>query len=338
MTVRNYVQGSPAAVDSIPDVGWHVNYGQKNVNGKFTNIRVRSGMYGNILGFGVGRKISDTTTVRGYISLWTTVESLGEDKWAPINPVAREGYLTVTGNWGSAQIGRMLGWVGRMSYDIDSAYGHGFGVGLPCTDSLGPACGHTGAGAIFPGYSAGMLYATPSLGGLKLNIGIYDPVIFSANNDDWSRAPLPRVEGAVTFDRRIGESARVKFGVEGIYQGVKRTDVTTMADVTGSVSSISGGARIEAGPLRLGFSGFTGTGLGLYYALAKSSATEDQTHKFRTFTGFYGQAGLEFGRVLVSGGFGMTTVNQTDDDKMNFTLSTIRYHRGISAAVYFHAT
>jgi len=332
------VMGSPATVDSIPDVGWHVNFGQKDVNGKFTNIRVRSGMYGNILGFGIARKISDTTSVRGYISIRSTVESLGEDKWAPINPVAREGYLAVNGPWGTAYVGRMLGWIGRMSYDIDSAYGHGFGVGLPCTDALGPACGHTGAGAIFPGYSAGMMYATPSLGGLKLNVGIYDPVIFSANSDDWSRASLPRVEGAVTFDRPIGETARVKFGVEGMYQQVSRTDTTTMADVNGSVSSVSGGLRIEAGPLRLGVSGFTGKGLGLYYALQKTSATEDQTHKFRTFTGFYGQGGLQFGRVLLTGGFGMSLVAQTADDKMNTMLSVIRYHRGISAGVYFHAT
>jgi len=85
-------------------------------------------------------------------------------------------------------------------------------------------------------------------------------------------------------------------------------------------------------------SGFTGKGLGLYYALQQTSATEDQTHKFRTFTGFYGQGGLEFGRVLLTGGFGMSLVAQTADDKMNTMLSVIRYHRGISAGVYFHAT
>ena len=87
-------------------------------------------MYPNILGFGVTRKVSEHTTVRGYISIWSTVESLGEDKWAPINPEAREGYLTVTGNWGAVSVGRMLGWIGRMSYEIDTLYGHGFGVGF----------------------------------------------------------------------------------------------------------------------------------------------------------------------------------------------------------------
>src|SRR5262245_10180736 len=116
----------PDRVDSIPDVGFQPNYGQKDGNGNFTNIRVRSGFYPNILGFGVAKKLSENTTVKGYVSIWATVESLGEDKWAPINPVAREGYVTITGNWGSASVGRMLGWLGRMSYDIDTAYGHGF--------------------------------------------------------------------------------------------------------------------------------------------------------------------------------------------------------------------
>jgi hypothetical protein len=328
----------PGRVDSIPDVGWQPNYGQLDQNHNFTNIRVRSGMYGNILGFGISKRINETTTVKGYISIWSTVESLGEDKWAPISPIAREGYLTVTGDWGSAYVGRMLGWIGRMSWDIDSAYGHGFGVGLPCTDSLGPACGHIGTGALFPGYSAGIAYATPRLGGLKLNVGLYDPIIFSSAPTDWSRAALPRPEGALVFDRKLSESARIKFAVEGMWQQLTRNDATTMASINGSVWGVSGGVRVEAGPLRLGLSGFNGKGLGLFYALQNTHAIQDQTHEFRTFAGFYGQGGLEFGRVLVSGGFGMALVNQTADDKLNTMLSVIRYQRGISGAVYFHAT
>lgn len=341
MAATHTVMGTETdRVDSIPDVAWQPNYGQKTVDGKFTNIRVRSGMYGNILGFGVGKRINETTTIRGYVSIWSTVESLGEDKWAPINPVAREGFLAVTGNWGSAYVGRMLGWVGRMGWDIDSAYGHGFGVGLPCTDSLGPACGHIGTGVIFPGYSAGMAYATPSMGGLTLNVGIYDPVIFTSAPDSWSRAPLPRPEGALIFDRKLGESARIKLEVEGMWQQVRRTDPMTMANVNGSVWSVSGGLRLEAGPVRLGLSGFNGKGLGLFYALQNTHANADLSpaHEIRTFSGFYGQAGLDFGRVLLTGGFGMSLVGQTADDKINTMLSVIRYQRGISGAVYYHAT
>jgi hypothetical protein len=323
------------------DVGWPGNYGQQDINNRYLAIRVRSGMYGNILGFGIARKIGEETTVRGYISIWSTVESLGYDKWAPINAEAREGYFTVTGPWGSAIVGRTIGWLGRMSYEIDSAYGHGYGVGLPCTDALGPACGHIGTGALFPGYTAGLAYSTPSLGGLKVNVGAYDPIVFSTNASDWSHAPYPRPEGSITFDQRFSESARLKIGIEGLYQPITRIDTDPMSGNLKRFSTAiyggSGGARIEAGPLRIGLSGFGGKGLGLFYALQRSSATEDLiNHDLRTFLGFYGQAAVVFGKLHIAGGFGMSLVNQTKADKIDPTLSVIHYQRGASGALYYH--
>lgn len=331
----------------VPNAGWPANYGQSDVNNNFVNIRVRSGMYGNILGFGVARKLTETTSVKGYISIWTTVESLAQDKWAPVVPEAREGHLTAYGNWGSVRVGRQLGWVGRQSYEIDTAYGHGFGVGLPCTDAQGPACGHIGTGAIFPGYGAAVVYSTPSMGGLQLHLGAYDPAVYGAGS--WTHAAWLRPEGAITFDRPIG-AARIKLGVEGFWQSMARigsftdpaTGMVSMTKETNSVWGASGGLRIEAGPVRLGVSGFRGKGLGLFYTLQRSNAiadpVEDQTHALRMFTGFYGQGALVFGRLRLAGGFGMSTVEQTADDKINAMLSVIRYQRGISAGVFYSAT
>lgn len=335
---------SSSAGLGVPNAGWNPNYGQTDVNNNFVNIRVRSGMYGNILGFGIARKVNDTTTIKGYISIWSTVESLAQDKWAPVVPEAREGHLTVTGNWGSVRVGRQLGWVGRQSYEIDTAYGHGFGVGLPCTDALGPACGHIGTGAIFPGYGAAVVYSTPSLGGLRIHAGAYDPSVYGAGS--WTHAEWLRPEGSITFDRPIGETARIKFGVEGFWQQMARsvTDPTTMSDLkeTTSVWGASGGLRVEAGPIRLGLSGFRGKGLGLFYTLQRSNAVadpvEDQTHAIRMFTGFYAQSALVFGRLRLAGGFGMSTVDQTANDKINSMLSVIRYQRGISGGIFYNAT
>ncbi len=327
-----------AATNGVPDAGWPVNFGQANADRKFTNIRVRSGMYPNILGFGIVRKVSDTTTVRGYVSIWSTVESLGEDKWAPVTAEAREGYLTATGSWGMVKVGRMLGWLGRTSYEIDTLYGHGFGVGLPCTDSLGPACGHIGTGVLNPGYSAGISYATPNLGGLRLHAGVYDPIVFAGT---WTQAPIVRPEGALTFDLPIGATGRIKFGVEGLYQPLARLDVDAGGNPvkrTTAVWGASGGLRVEAGPVRLGVSGFRGKGLGMYYVLQKSQTTEDAVHELRTFTGFYGQGALVFGRLQVMGGFGMSLLEQTPNDKLDGTVSVLRYQRGISGGLWYHAT
>jgi hypothetical protein len=300
-------------------------------------------MYGNVMGFGLGRKVSDDLTIKGYISIWSTVESLGYDKWAPINAEAREGYFNVAGPWGTATVGRTLAWIGRMSWEIDTLYGHGFGVGLPCTDALGPACGHIGTGALFPGYGANISYVTPSIGGLQLHAGLFDPVVFSTSASDWSHASIARPEGALSFDRQLGDAARIKVQVEGLYQPISRigTDAAgNPSKISSAVWGASGGARVEAGPVRVGVSGFTGKGLGLFYALQRSSAIEDgsMNHELRMFTGFYGQGAVVFGKLQVGAGFGLTAVNQTADDKTNTMYSTIHYQRGISAAAYYHAT
>ena len=326
------------------NVGWPGNYGQQDADNNYRAIRVRSGMYPNILGFGISRKVSEDTTIRGYISIWSTVESLGYDKWAPINAEAREGFFNVTGSWGTATVGRTLAWLGRMSYEIDTLYGHGYGVGLPCTDAIGPACGHIGTGVLFPGYGANISYATPSFGGLRLQVGLFDPIVFSTNASDWSHASIVRPEGALTFDRPIGMTSRIKFEVEGLYQPVSRISdngTGSTSRVTTAIWGASGGIRIEAGPLRLGLSGFRGKGLGLFYALQRSSATEDKSAtdpELRTFTGGYGQLALVFGKLQLSGGFGMSYVNQTTFDKSDASVSVIRYQRGISGGVFYYAT
>ena len=142
--------------------------------------------------FGLTKQVSDYVGRQGYVAIWSTIETPGRDKWSPIAAEARVGYFTASGPWGSITRRPYAGWIGRTSYDIDVAYGHGYGLGLPCTDALGPACGHIGTGVLFPGYSAGILYSSPELQGIQLNIGAYDPVTFSGDALNWSHAPYPR--------------------------------------------------------------------------------------------------------------------------------------------------
>jgi hypothetical protein len=341
----------------VADVGWPSSY-QDDADNKYFAMRVRSGMFGNILGFGLARQVSESTTIKGYVSIWSTVESVARDKWAPINAEAREGHLTAVGPWGSARVGRSLGWLGRTSYEINSRYGHGYGVGLPCTDALGPACGHIGTGVLFPGYSAGIAYSTPSLGGLQLHVGVYDPIVFSTTSDNWSHATFARPEGSITFDTPLGTAGSFKIGVEGLYQPVGRLRSDTNADdpmappikkdETTSVWGASGGARIELGPARLGISAFRGRGVGLGFAGQRSTATADDdaanappggiTYELRTFTGYHAQAGLVIGDVHFALGYGSGLVDQLEVDKRNPKLSVFRAQTGISAAVYYHAS
>jgi hypothetical protein len=335
--------------NGLTDVGWVST--QQDTKGKLLATRVRSGMFGNVLGFALTKQLSERTIIRAYVSIWATAETLGRDKWSPVTAEAREGYFTATSWWGSATVGRGLGWLGRTSYEIDVLYGHGFGVGLPCSDALGPACGHIGTGALFPGYSAGMSYSTPSIGGLQLHIGIYDPIALNPSSpNDWSHTGPVRPEGSITFDRPLGGSARIKIGVEGLVQQLGRIVGDPMMPPTTSVATtmwgVSGGARIEAGPVRLGLSGFRGKGIGLGYAGQRTAATEDNdssaapsggnTYDLRTFSGFYGQGALVFGALQLGLGYGAGIVDQLPVDKTNGGLSVFHFQTGISASLYYH--
>ncbi len=336
----------------VPDVGWTGAY-QQDINDKYSAIRVRSGMLPNVLGFGLSKQVSDSLVLKAYVEMWSTIETAGRDNFAPIDAEARVGYFTATGSWGTATVGRMLNWIGRTSYETDLAYGHGYGVGLPCTDALGPACGHVGTGALFPGYSAGMSYSTPELQGIQLNIGAYDPVTFSGDALNWSRAPYPRGEGSLTITRGFGDMGRFKVGVEGAFQPIRRignvtdpnTGMASAVNIDSSIWGVSGGARVEVGPARLGVSGFHGRGLGLANAFQRTSATADDfasgpngsTYGLRTSTGFYGQLGAFLGpKVQLAAGYGMSILDQLAADKANPNLSVIHTQTGISGAVYYH--
>ena len=334
----------------IPDVGW-TSSGQEDSKFKYTAVRVRSGMLPNILGFGLARQVSDTLVVKAYVELWSTIETLGRDKWAPIIAEARIGYFTASGPWGTATAGRMLGMFGRTSYDIDLAYGHGYGVGLPCTDALGPGCGHVGTGALHPGYAAGIVYSTPELQGVQLNVGVWDPSVLSSSGvpADWTRAPIPRGEGSLTVTRPFGTGNSFKLGVEGLYQQIARVVTTTnptmsSSNATASIWGVSGGARVEVGPVRLGASGFRGQGTGIGNVLQPSFSLSDNdvagpnglTYGLRTFTGFCGQGAVVIGKVQIGAGYGMAMINQLPADKINSNLSVLHTQTGISGAIYYH--
>ena len=43
------------------------------IQGRFASMRVRSGFVPNVLGIGFRRVVNDTTTLKAYIGLWTTI-------------------------------------------------------------------------------------------------------------------------------------------------------------------------------------------------------------------------------------------------------------------------
>ena len=139
-----------------------------------------------------------------------------------------------------------------------------------------------------------------------------------------------------------------KVQAEGMYQYLAQIGQARTDAVWGGAA----GARIEAGPLRLGVSAFHGKGLGAYVSLQNAGSTFDGTSdEFRKFTGMYLQTALVFGREQFSAGIGRVMDHQLDSDKNGYLLpdgtrdigpaiglSNLKYQTGISAAFYHRMT
>jgi len=334
-------------------------------NGKYSAVRLRSGFLGSIIAFGIKRQATEWTSIKSYVAMWQTAETnfrnrdfdvLGKD-----NPYrsfdVREGWLAIEGPWGALVAGKQGGILGGISTEIDFLYGHNYGLGLPCVEFYFPSCGHIGTGALGNGVAAGFTYTTPSLGGLRFKGGLYDPVRLLGA---WERAPYPRPEGALWFERRISPSVMFKVQGEGMYQYIAIKENVREDRVWG----VEGGARLEAGPLRLGISAYHGKGLGSYIALQNAASTFDQVYRdMRYFTGMYAQLALVFAREQFSTGIGRVMGHLLDSDKNGHVVlddmgrpmldmngnpiidltpaygnSNLKYQTGFSLAFYHHVS
>lgn len=314
------------------------NTDQDDANGKYLAVRGRNGFLGTILALGMRKNLTDTTTVKGYISLWGHAESFNRDRTNFSDFDVREGYMTFDGPWGTLTAGRALGLFGGISTQIDFTYGHNYGLGYPCGDAQGPTCGHIGTGVMSPGFAAGFQYSSPSLAGVKLHLGLYDPVRLLGA---WNRAAIARPEGAVSFEQKFGQSGLIKLQAEGMVQQLSRLKVemgsTTKKLINDNVWGVAGGGRFEYGPVRFGAAAFRGKGLGQYYALQNSPVVvSPTTYAIRSFTGVYAQAALVFGKWQVSAGAGQVRVDLLAEDKVDPTLSNAKSQTGVSAAVYYN--
>lgn len=281
--------------------------------GKVVGMRVRSGFLSNVLGFGARRKLTnDGTTLTGYVAIWAFIESEARRKYRPVPADVREGYLKLEGPWGSLLVGRSLTLFSRGATEIDFLYGHGFGLGYPgSVDINGPAAGHIGFGVLANGFAAGVVYATPKVGGLQLTAGAFDPSMLAGS---WERTKWLRPEAELTYDVEFGNVGKLKLFANGGWQKVYVGGSTRDATAYGA----GYGGRLEVGPVHLGVAGHWGKGLGLNYALESNDATvasTEQNYELRTSDGYYGQLQLALGKVDVNAGVGITRVKLLNSDK-----------------------
>ena len=277
---------------------------QGNASGKYFATRVRSGFLGSILAFGMKRQLSETTTVKAYISLWGTAQAYARDRTQDLGNSntkgfdVREGYVNFEGPWGGVTAGHQSGLLGGISTEIDYLYGHNYGLGLPCLDVYYPTCGHIGTGALGAGTCPGIRVLDSLPGGLKLRAGLYDPVRLLGV---WERVPYPRPEGYAHVRAEGLASLDVQAGGRGNVP--VHGDPGVNPDGPGLGRGGGGAHRSRSrAPRRFCLSR---KGLGVYVALQNSGSTfSNVTKELRYFTGLYAQGALVFGRAQVSVGGG----------------------------------
>jgi hypothetical protein len=223
------------------------------------------------------------------------------------------------------------------------------------------------------GFGAGLVYATPNLGGFQLSLGGYDAVGFP-NTPLLNRERWPRGEFEATFMRNFGANGLFKLFVNGAWQRLYDSGFSPIsADVYGS----GFGGRLEVGPFRIGVAGHVGKGVGVTYSLephysvyfvertqaalngmdpaypncnaanVAMDASVCPPIKMRTVDGAYVQTELAVHRkVDLRAGAGVTRVHQLPEDKQawqdptNPTASvgfvTIRQQIGIGGGGTLH--
>lgn len=304
--------------------------------------RIRTGFLTSILGLRLTKELENDIVVTGNVGLWMLVASTRSKSDIP--PVdTRELYLKVDTNYGSLLAGRNLSLFPRGAILINHDYGHGFGLGHPCSPQLvlGGACGHAGHGTPFPGFNAGIVLSTPDLAGFIWSVGAYDPSTIPVGR--YERTPYPRFESELEFK---AEDVFRAF-VHGFWQRLSRTDTdpatSTQVDKDENARGLGGGLGVELGPLRLGGSAFTGTGIGAYLPVENNPVVVDDEGTLRDSFGYYVQSALVIKGTQLSAGFGVSEIKKTDFDPDPDVLDMsgqpgnprlIRQQLGLSLGVY----
>ena len=315
--------------DNIPKFGPD---GVTPVQGTFRSMRLRSGFVPNVLGFGLRRQLNDRTTLKAYVGIWATIESESQRKASQVNADAREGYLKIEGPWGAVTAGRALDLFSRGATETEFLYGHGYGLGFPGNiDNIGPTNGMIGFGVLAAFFSPGIMYATPSIAGLQLSVGVYDPTTLPGAYESTRYA---RPETELTYDLKRG-SVKVHLFGNAAYQNFYHPGSNDSTSAYGA----GYGGRVEVGGFHLGAAGHYGKGLGLEYAFQPGAVSvgPSPAYELRKFDGFSVLAQYSTGVFDFNAGWGMSRAYLLDSDKVNGTISVLKNQQAYEIGIVFHA-
>jgi hypothetical protein len=282
-------------------------------DGALHSTRIRNGFMMSILGFTGQKEVSPNFKVTARVALWMNVTGTRtKNNSALVDP--RELYGKIEGPWGSFLGGSHLSLFGRAAILVDADIAHNYGLGYPCgtRDASGGGCGMVGFGAPFPGFDPGLVYATPSLGGLQISLGLYDPA--TIGNAQLDRAPLPRFEGEAKYNFK--ESLRVF--ASGFWQVLEGTPPGGMPpkDLHTNAWGAQAGAMLSVGPVMIGGAAYEGAGFSPITYVDESVIAADSAGVLRNSRGAFGLGAVLFNalNLKVAGGLGIWKLDKNKDD------------------------
>jgi hypothetical protein len=286
-----------------------------DTNNALHSTRIRNGFMTSILGFTLKKEVSPNFKVTTRIALWLNASGYF-NKNVPGSIDPRELYEKFEGSWGSVLAGSDLNLFGRGGILVDADIMHEYGLGYPCAikDTSGGACGMAGFGAPFPGYDAGVIYATPDLAGAQLSVGLYDPATIGHAQLD--RAPLPRVEGEAKYAYKDLFRA---FG-SGFWQRLEGTIADPGTGRNKNIEAVGwgvqGGAMVSIGPIMLGGAAYQGAGFSPTTYLEEGKVAADPLAVLRKSHGFFGLGAVSISsiRLKLAGGMGVWHLDKTVND------------------------
>ncbi len=339
------------AFNEAPDTG------QADANKKLQKTRVRSGYVPSTLAFNVRKELrKDWLTVAARAEIGFQIADT--EPVAPADPTwmqPRSVYLDLSGLWGSVRAGRDLSLFPRGNLLMNYELGHAYGVGFPCSYYFvfGGSCGHVGFGTLWPDFRAQITYSTPNFGNVfQVSAGVFDPRTVPTIN--WTRTPLPRLEGEAVAKYNFSEGYGFKGWANGAWQQVgigydvpdpaNPAVILRREDATQTAWGAGGGLQAYLGPVKAGFSGYMGKGLDGFLFLgfnpinfSRSSTLPPQERKLRPSKGYLAEASVTIGSTWVMGGYGAALLDRMPSDDPLDTVNAAPLQRsqtGISAGVF----
>jgi hypothetical protein len=323
--------GLDTGSDSIPQIGPD-GMPIAGAQSTFQSMRIRSGFVPNQLGIGLRRSMNEDTTLSAYIGIWATIDSESQRKATPVYADAREGYLKLESlRYGTLTAGKALELFSRGALLNDFLYHDGYALGFPGNiDTFGPTAGMIGFGVLAAFFSAGLMYATPTLAGFQLSVGIYDPTTLPGS---YEATRYGRPEAELTYDFAGGIVKLhlfANYGNQSFYKPASNDSATAYG--------VGYGGRFEVGPAHLGVAGHYGRGLGLQYAFQPGAVAVAQDDQLRYFDGYSVLGQVVAGPVDLNAGWGVSRAFALPEDLAPGANISLPWQQAISGGLVCHAT